>query len=489
MNLYKSLRSYCTSDIYPMHMPGHKRNPVFQMEDPYRLDVTEVDGTDNLHHPEGMIRRLMDQIKHIYGTEESYLLVNGSTCGVLAAVSSCVQRGDTVIMDRNCHRSVYHAVYLLELKPVYLYPDVDAQTGIALGIRSEQVREALRERPEAACVIVTSPTYEGVISDIQGISEEVHQREIPLIVDEAHGAHLTWGHPVWSRIPRSAVQQGADLVVESLHKTLPALTQTGMLHRCSDRIDAERIERYLAIYESSSPSYILMASAAQCIDWMELHGEEAFRSYRKSWQSFYRQSQSWQCFSLWDHLEKDPTRLVILGGSLTGQKLSGILRERYQIQMEMASANYVLALTTICDMDQGWQRLADALTEIDREQMTGGRIQAGLRRERWQNIRGGVGDTVEKGLHRMPGKRIGGAMRKSLYAAMNSPYECIRTEDSVGRTAAEYAFLYPPGIPFLVPGEEITGEVRELLWHAREKKLHVMGMEDVTGEYIRVCAE
>ena len=482
MNLYKELISYQESGIYPMHMPGHKRNPVFRMVNPYSIDVTEVEGTDDLHHPEGMIRCLMDQMSQFYHTKESYLLINGSTCGILAAVSACARRGDTIIMARNCHRSVYHAVYLLDLKPVYLYPETDEETGIALGIQAEQVAEVLQGCPEASCVVVASPTYEGIVSDIRKISEQVHEKGISLIVDEAHGAHFAWGHPIWKAIPEAATSQGADLVIESLHKTLPALTQTGVLHLCSDRISPAVVSRYLDIYESSSPSYVLMAGAAQCMEWLEQNAETAFLSYRKNWYGFCRQAAGWKILSLWEHPAKEPSKLVVQSGTLTGYELALALRERYQIQVEMEEADYILAMTSICDTDEGWLRLAVALTELDEELAADKDVGEESRKASGYHASQG-----KKSCVRQKKSDFYAKIHKSLYEAVNCPSDRIRLEDSVGRTAAEYAFIYPPGIPFLVPGEEITDGVLEQIQRVKEKRLNLMGLEDKTGDHILVC--
>ena len=481
MNLYEELISYQESGIYPMHMPGHKRNPDFQMVNPYGIDVTEVEGTDDLHHPAGMIRGLMDHMRQFYHTKESYLLVNGSTCGILAAVSACACRGGTIIMARNSHRSVYHAAYLLDLKPVYLYPKVDEETGIALGIQAGQVADVLRDHPEASCVVVTSPTYEGVVSDIREIAGQVHEKGIPLIVDEAHGAHFAWGHPFWKAIPEAAISQGADLVVESLHKTLPALTQTGVLHLCSDRISLEKVGRYLDIYESSSPSYVLMAGAAMCMEWMRENARTAFSSFRNNWLEFCGQAVKWNVLSLWENPEKEPSKLVVRSGSLTGYELALALREKYHIQVEMEGAEFILAMTSICDTDEGWQKLASALTELDRE--LGVSADAG---ERCMGADSGAQEE-KKACARQKGIIFPVRIHMSSYEAMNCPSDRIRLEDSLGWTAAEYAFVYPPGIPFLVPGEEITDEVLEQIQRAKEKRLNLMGLEDEAGEFIRVC--
>ena len=213
MNLYERLMWTAKENRYPMHMPGHKRAGLFTMANPYAFDVTEIDGTDNLHQPEGEILWEMEQMKQKYGTKDSYLLVNGSTCGILAAISACCHPGDTIVIARNCHRSVYHAVELLSLKPVYVYPEVDKETGICLGISSEEVKHVIVDT-KPACVVLTSPTYEGVVSNIRAIAEIVHEKNSLLVVDEAHGAHFAWS----DKFPETAMEQGADLVIESLHK-------------------------------------------------------------------------------------------------------------------------------------------------------------------------------------------------------------------------------------------------------------------------------
>lgn len=466
MNLYDHLVQYTKSGIYPMHMPGHKRNPTFVMDNPYTIDVTEVEGTDNLHHPEGIIRELMVQMQRIYKTIKSYPLVGGSTCGILTAVSACCRRGDTIIMGRNCHRSVYHAVYLLGLRPVYLYPEQDADTGISLDIQPEQVREVLRKYPEAACVLVTSPTYEGVMSDIQGIADAAHEKGIPVVVDEAHGAHLTWGE----HMPKPAMSQGADVVIESLHKTLPAFTQTGVLHLCSDRVKEEVLERYLDIYETSSPSYILMAGVAQCMDWMEQNGNGAFSQYEEQINQFRKKAESWRVLSLWKNPKQEPSKLVILTGTsgMTGQQLAGILREKYQIEVEMEALSYILAMTSICDRQEGFERLAAALTEVDAELVN-------------ESVRT-AGESYEE-------EAWYPEICLRAYDAMNCPFEEVDIAESRGRIAAEYAFIYPPGIPFLVPGERISDEVIRRIQTAKKKKLALLGLADETGRRIRVCLD
>ena len=252
-HLLEKLEEYSQSDYYPLHMPGHKRN-ISHFGDPFRLDITEIDGFDNLHHAEGVLLEAQQRAAALYGAEESFYLINGSTCGILAAISACTKRGGRILMGRNCHKAAYHGVFLNGLKAAYLYPETDFVRGINGAVTPETVRKALREQhPEA--VFLTSPTYDGVVSDIRSIAEIVHKAGAILIVDEAHGAHFAMS----PYFPESALSCGADLVINSLHKTMPSLTQTALLHVQGKRVDRERLKMYLGIYQSSSPSYVLMA--------------------------------------------------------------------------------------------------------------------------------------------------------------------------------------------------------------------------------------
>ncbi len=498
MNLYETLVKYSRSGIYPMHMPGHKRNPAFFMENPYELDVTEVEGLDNLHQPEGALLHLMEQMSRDYQTEQTYLLVNGSTGGILTAISACCQRGAKILMARNCHRSVYHAVYLLELEPVYLIPDADPATGICLGISPEQVREALRRHPDAACAVITSPTYEGVVSDIRGLSEAVHEKNIPLIVDEAHGAHFAWDE----KMPEPAMAQGADLVVESIHKTLPAFTQTALLHRCGQRVPEERIRRYLDIYQSSSPSYILMAGAAQCMDWLRRQGKEAFALYEKRLERFRQQAGKWRMLSLWEPSCKEGSKLVILTGKsgLTGGQLAGRLRAEYRIETEMSAPGYVLAMTSVADTDEGFERLADALAAIDRElSLSGQTVVTGRNPDTDKNMNLLVDDANKYISEDHADDSAGDNSEEkelfcqsqvlTIYEAMERPWEAVPIEESAGRISAEYAMVYPPGVPFLAPGERIDSECRARIMDCLRRGENLMGLHEAAAGKIRVVVE
>ena len=258
--LLEKLTAYGASDHYGFHMPGHKRQlDLMEGISPYQIDITEIDGFDDLHHAEGILKEAQEQAAKVYHAEETHFLVNGSTAGILSAILGSTRRGDQILVARNCHKSVYHAIEMQELKPVYLYPGFDPEAQLNTEISAEDVRAALERHPGVRAVVIVSPTYDGIVSDVESIAEAVHVHDIPLIVDEAHGAHFGF-HPYF---PENANQKGADLVIHSLHKTLPALTQTALLHMNGERADRRRVRKYLHMLQTSSPSYVLMASCGR----------------------------------------------------------------------------------------------------------------------------------------------------------------------------------------------------------------------------------
>ena len=225
-DLLKKLIKNREEGSYPFHMPGHKRRTSkLPKELPYGLDITAIDGFDDLHHAEGILRSYMEHAADVFGCDRLWYLVNGSTAGNLAAISAVAEYGDTIIVARNCHKSVYNAIFLRGLKPVWIYPDEVEEFGIHGAMRPYEVETALMEHPDAKAVFLTSPTYEGIVSNVEKIAAICHKKNVPLLIDEAHGAHFGF-HPAF---PDSAIHLGADLVINSVHKTLPSLTQTAIL--------------------------------------------------------------------------------------------------------------------------------------------------------------------------------------------------------------------------------------------------------------------
>ena len=345
------------------------------------------------------------------------------------------------------------------------------------------------------------------MSDIKKIAEIMHEKGLPLIVDEAHGAHLTGAYMALSdraaengdtedgdeekreiKFPLPAMMCGADLVVESLHKMLPALTQTGVLHLCSDWVDRELVERYLAIYETSSPSYVLMASAAQCVDWLVKEGEEAFLLYQNNLKKIYKKSKKWDVLFLWENKRKEPSKLVvgIRDGVCSGTELADILRKKYRIETELAAAGYVLAMTSPCDTDEGLERFLKALGEIDVQ------LQEKVKEKTIPKESAADKSIGQKELHQtaaVSAEQYDGGhpiVCTGIYEAMNAEREKVSLTDCAGRIAAEYIMVYPPGIPFIVPGEKITEEITKKIRLARDLGLQLVGTD---GERVVVMRE
>ena len=451
--IYKKLKDYSDSDYYGFHMPGHKRNDLImgQAENriPYSVDITEIDGFDDLHHADGILRDAQERAARVYSAGETHFLVNGSTAGILSAILGTTKKGDTILVARNCHKSVYHAIYMNGLKPVYLYPGFDENYQLNTGICAGEVREALEKYPMVRAVIIVSPTYDGVVSDVKALADTVHEKGIPLIVDEAHGAHFGF-HPYF---PENSNSCGADIVIHSIHKTLPSLTQTALLHMNGRIVNRQRVRKYLHMLQTSSPSYVLMASIDSCVDLLDRRGEEIFASYTEKLSKAREELRDLKHLRLavyeeeTDYRAFDRSKIILStkGTDITGRELYVYLLEQYHLQMEMMAGDYVLAMTSVGDTQEGFDRLVSSVKEIDKKVCCGKKKKPAGK------------------ILKIPQVYTSAEVEK----AMEERGDCssiVRWESSAGYIALEYAYLYPPGIPIIVPGERITEEaVRQLL--------------------------
>ncbi len=450
--LYNKLTAYQDEGYYPFHMPGHKRNTeLLKMGNPYALDITEIEGFDNLHQARGILKQLSQRISTMYGAGKSFPLVNGSTVGILAGISAAARGGDKILMARNCHKSVYHAVAVNRLRPVYLYPTYRKEEGVSGGITLQAVEEALEREKDIALVVITSPTFDGMVSDIRAIAQAVHRQGALLMIDEAHGAHLGFHES----FPESAVKQGADLVIQSLHKTLPAFTQTAVLHSNKAGLNS-KIEYYLSVYESSSPSYVLLAGMDLCINMLEDRGRELFDLYDQRLKEFYNRTKDLKHIKVIDPwlLNKqsggfimDPSKIIISvrHTKLSGHRLHTLLYERYHLVFEMEAPDYVLGMTSICDTKEGFDRLLTALYQIDDE----------------------FGEEGREG--RQPVMAISPKQAMLPGEATQQPTKQVGLEESSGRLSAALVCMYPPGSPLLVPGEQLNEElIGQIRWLMQE---------------------
>lgn len=521
--IMERLIEYTGSDAYPFHMPGHKRREIpdgmqRDFSDPYGIDITEIDGFDNLHHAEGILKDAMDEAAAVYGADRSWYLVNGSTCGILSAVFAVTENGGRILTARNCHKAVYHAIYLNRLRAEYLYPEEIVEFGINGGIRAEDVRKALEKdamrcagksgdmrgkRTKIQAVLITSPTYEGVVSDIRAIADVAHEYGIPLIVDEAHGAHLEYADRCHS-FPKSALECGADIVIQSLHKTLPCFTQTAILHIKGDRVDQDRVARYLSMFQTSSPSYLFMAGIQRCIRYMDSTGRDGMIRYEERLKWFMEQMKGLQVLEVLtrDICGKyravagwDPSKIVVStmrAKDFHGEELAEMLRKNYHLEMEMTAPEYVIAMTSVMDTDEGLERLATALLEIDEELLkaeekrrktvseTGDQKENTVRERAEKNCK--ASETLQSRILR-PNETM------SICEAMDANTGRTALQNAVGKVSAEFIYLYPPGIPIIAPGEVFTREIVEMIEAYKKAGLLVQGPADPASGMILTVAE
>lgn len=465
------LKRYAKGDVYPFHMPGHKRNPL-RFPNPYTIDITEIEGFDDLHRPHGILKEAQERAARLYGSKKSYYLVNGSSCGILTAVSAASPPNGKILMARNGHKSLYHAAYVRGLSVVYVNPGI-TDFGILGAVKPEEVRSRLQEEPDIRAVVITSPTYEGVVSDIASIAKTVHEFGLPLIVDEAHGAHFGF-HKAF---PETALRLGADVTVQSMHKTLPSLTQTALLHLNSEYISPETIERFLDIYETSSPSYVLMAGMERCIRLLREEGTERFERYAALLDSFYKKAEQLSKlhvmrktdFSKREIYDLDRSKIVISAKQtgMTGSSLRRRLRDDFRVEMEMDSGFYALGMTSIMDSEEGFDRLYQALRELDQ-------CQAPAKRNPDDAIR------LIRELYSFGEKRM------EIHEAMELPARTVSLEEAAGCVSADTISLYPPGIPILLPGERIEADFVKNIRKCLETGLNLQGNADIINGRINI---
>ena len=425
------LEAYFDKNNCPMHMPGHKRKSLIEFQgSPFSYDITEINGFDNLHRPEGLIKELEERISELYNVKAAVLTVGGSTAGVLSSISAMADPGAGAVIARNCHASVYHALLLQGLSVEYAMPDKDGS------IRADSVREALlslkKNGISPSLVVITSPTYEGVMSDTSAIAAVTHSFGAKLFVDSAHGAHLLGFEPDF--FPESPVKCGVDVAVVSFHKTLPALTMTSAI-LINDEGFLPGIRDHLDIFETSSPSYLLMASVSKLVRLLLEDGRALMRSYRERLEGFYQIVRQFSDPAVLSFEGRDPGKIVIV----SGKDVSNSLRDRFGIELEMAAEGYALAMTSFCDSDEDLERLAAALEELNEDN----RPAVDLRNE--------TSSVVFFGNRTLP---------KQIYPIRDAYYsqkEELPLREAEGRISADFVFDFPPGIPFLVPGEVVEG--------------------------------
>lgn len=461
--LFTALLQHSKRKPLSMHVPGHKNGKLFLEEaksyykDILRLDVTELTGLDDLHHPSEAIAHAQELTAALYGVTNSYFLVNGSTVGNLAMILSCLGDNDYVLVQRNSHKSIMNGIQLAGAKPIFLEPKIDEQYQIPVYVELETIIEAIKLYPSAKALILTNPNYYGLTTNLKEIIELAHDKDIPVLVDEAHGAHFIAGDP----FPASAIKSGADIVIHSAHKTLPAMTMGSYLHFNSSRIDKERLEFYLSALQSSSPSYPIMAS----LDLARAYLEEIIRNKKqvdilqgiKLINEAIKSVPGLELVESRDRfLKKDPLKLTIRSNNgLSGYELKDIFESK-NIYAELADPLNLLLILPFGSLNGEIDKIA-SLKEI-----------------------------LPKGFHNRVHKKQS-TRRKSRIQTIEKSFTYLKKlkknlvsfDEAIGHYAAETVTPYPPGIPFLMVGDKITREILQELKELVDSGATIQGDQHV----------
>ena len=458
--------------VIPFDVPGHKRGAGnrelmdFLGKRCLSIDVNSMKPLDNLCHPVSVIREAEEIAAEAFGAAQAFFMVGGTTSAVQAMILSVCKRGDKIILPRNVHRSVINALVLCGALPVYLDCAVNERLGIALGSTLADVETAIRENPDAKAVVLNNPTYYGICSDISAITQTAHSHGMLVLVDEAHGTHFYFGEG----LPVSAMSAGADLASVSMHKSGGSLTQSSFL-LCGPGINANHVRQVINLTQTTSASYLLLSSLDLSRRNLSLHGREIFRNvtalaeYAREeinrlgdYDAFSRELIDGS--SVFDF---DPAKLSVntLATGLAGIEVYDILRDEYDIQIEFGDIGNILAYISIGDSHKNVEMLISALAEIRRRYK-----RTGADMMRYEYIR--------------PLVRVG--PQQAFYAEKQT----LPLAQSAGRICAEFIMCYPPGIPILEPGEEITKDILDYIRYAKEKGCSLTGPEDMEINNINV---
>ena len=445
--LYNKLIAYSNTKL-SFHMPGHKFGAIADINklNLASLDNTEVIGMDNLYDAQGVIKEATELMADFYGATHTLFLTNGSTAGILASILALCKDNEKIIVARNCHHSVWSALVLSGANPVYISPTYSEKTCLLGEITPKAIKEALQEHPDVKGVIIVSPTYEGVVSDIEAIAKIVHEYEKVLIVDEAHGAHFV----IADNFPISSIRLGADIVINSMHKTLPALTQSALLHVCSDRISLSDLLTPLQMIQTSSPSYMMMGLMDYIRCYILEHEQSIKQSYIEPLIDMRKSLKELKHLRLIeDHTQSYDISKIIISTrftSIDGYKLAEILNNEYNIMIEAALSTHIILITTLADNKKTLDIIEKTLRIIDKK-IT--HSENNLQQHHIFNF------SITQSKH----------LREIHYGQK----EWINIKKCKGKIITNTIMLYPPGIPIICMGEILTSEHIKLIYKFKEK--------------------
>ena len=361
LNKLEELRD---DNLTSFHVPGHKMGKVFQklgykniLEEIYTLDTTEIDGTDNLHNAKEIIKESQDRAAGVFNSDKTIYLVNGTTCGIEASIMAVCNPKSKIIVNRDCHQSVINACILGDIEPIYIESKVCKKTNIIMGVDVENTKSVIDNNLDAKAIVLTYPTYYGKTFDLKAVCDYAHSKNIIVIVDEAHGAHLQLS----DNLPKSAIEQGADIIIQSTHKTLPSFTQSSMMHIKGNRVDKNRIESMLRFLESSSPSYVLLTSLELAVDIYDKYGIKLMEDLLSNIDNFKSKFENNENIIIDNNMDKTKIFVSLKKLGITGYELDSILREKYKIQVELSNYYGILLICTIGNDEEDFIVLEKAL--------------------------------------------------------------------------------------------------------------------------------
>lgn len=478
--LFTALVEHAEKEPIQFHIPGHKKgkgmDPEFREfigENALAIDLINIAPLDDLHQPKGIIKQAQDLAATAFGADHTFFSVQGTSGVIMTMVMSVCGPGDKILVPRNVHKSIMSGIIFSGAIPIFIHPEVDPNLGISHGITPESVEKALVQYPDAKAVLVINPTYFGISGDLKKIVDIAHERNIPVLVDEAHGAHIHFH----DELPLSAMQAGADMAATSVHKLGSSLTQSSILNVQGSRVSPKHVQTILSMLTTTSTSYILLASLDVARKRLAIEGQALLeRTIRLAEQTRaeineidYLYCAGREILGTNAAVAMDPTKLLISVKELgiTGYDVEKWLREKFNIEVELSDLYNILCIITPGDTEEDLAILVHALKELSATFQD----QADLK----------INASVL--LPDIPVLAL--TPRDAFYAET----EMIPFEESVGRIIAEFVMVYPPGIPIFIPGEIITEENLIYTRKNKEAGLPVQGAGDYEMKSLRVIKE
>ncbi|MDR3195756.1 MAG: aminotransferase class I/II-fold pyridoxal phosphate-dependent enzyme [Endomicrobium sp.] len=474
--LFDTLLGHAKRDVISFHCPGHKNGRSIDKElkdyvgeKVFKFDVTVFDEVDSLHDPVGQIKKAQELMAEAYGVERSLFLVNGTSVGNMAMFLSACNPGDSIIVSRSSHKSIMAGIIMSGVWPIWVQPEIDQNLDLIFSMTYDQVKDALDKYPEAKAVFVTSPTYNGVVTELSKIADLCHRRGKILLVDEAHGAHLHFN----DQLPESAVEAGAGLCVQSTHKILSAMSQGSALHFNSKLVDFNRVKKIVSMLQTTSPNYLTLASLDLARRQVVLQGKKIFDSVidaAEMGRSYINKNiQNMKCFTRQEMnksgFDLDVTKLTVnvTKTGLSGYEIESILAKEYNIQLDYADLFNLVAISGYGTIKADVEAFVKALESISKK------------------YRGKQKNWILK----IPSLATEMVMNPRDVFLSNSVTK-VSLKNAVGHIAAQTLTPYPPGIPVVIPGERITQEICDYLIETASKDIRVSGQENDKLRMVKV---